>query len=106
MITKHEDMVHVKARPHADLVKLSGDNSPMELPCGGVGPQIAKKVLNGNGQALIPIHQIRMAIDTDDGVNAIFDKFVLTDPHSQYPLPFVLIRNLERSKKFRKNKTS
>ncbi len=89
-----EHMVHVVARSSADLVKLSSSDSSMKLPCGAIGPLIAKNVLDGNGQALVSIKHIRMAIDTTDGVNALLDNFDLNDPHTERPLLFALIRDL------------
>lgn len=92
MKRKKELMVHVMARPGADLVKLSSNDSPMKLPCGATGPLIAKDVLDGKGQALVPMSRIRMAIDTTDGVNALLDNFDLIDPHTRSPLLFALIK--------------
>jgi hypothetical protein len=93
---RNEDyMVLVMARSGADLVKLSSSDSPMKGPCGTIGPIIAKEVLDGNGQALVPLSYIQTAIDTTDGVNALLDNFDLTDPHTRSPLLFALIRNLE-----------
>lgn len=91
-----DQMVHVRARPGTDLAKLCSNDSPMKLPCGAIGPLIAKNVLDGKGQALVPMRDIKMAIDTADGVNALLDNFDLTDPHTQSPLLFALIRYLER----------
>lgn len=86
-----ERMVHVMARQGADLVRLSSCDSPMMGPCGTVGTGIAKKVLEGNRQALISVSDIRMAIDTMDGVNVLLDNFDLTDPNSQSPLIYALL---------------
>jgi hypothetical protein len=91
---KKGHMVQVMARSGADLIKLSSSDSPLMAPCGSVGPLIAKKVLDGNGLALIQISHVRMAIDTTEGVNALFDNFDLTDPHSMNPFLFVLLKDL------------
>jgi hypothetical protein len=90
-----DHMVLVMARSGADLDKLSSSDSPMKLPCENVGRLIAQAVLDGNGKALIPMHHIRIAIDTNDGVHAILDNFDLTDPHTKSPLLFALLMNLE-----------
>ncbi|MDD2582002.1 MAG: hypothetical protein PHR66_08420 [Desulfuromonadaceae bacterium] len=95
MKRKKEHMVHVMARTGADLVKLSSSDSPLKVRCGATGRLIAEAVLNGNGQALVPISHIRMAIDTTDGVNAILDNFDLNDTNTLRPLLFALISNLE-----------
>lgn len=90
-----EQMVHVMARPGADLVMLSSSDSPLKVPCGATGRLIAEAVLDGNGQALVPISHIRMAIDTTGGINALLDNFDLTDTNTRRPLLFALIRNFE-----------
>lgn len=96
-MNKKENMVHVIARPGVDLVKLSSSNSPMELPCSAIGQIIAQKVLDGNGQAFVPLSHIRIATDTTDGVNALLDNFDLIDQKTKSPLLFALIRNQEIS---------
>jgi len=52
-------------------------------------------VLEGNGQAVVPISHIRMAVDTDAGVNVLLDNFDLIDPRTQSPLLFALLRDLK-----------
>ena len=94
MIRK-ESMVHVIARLGVDLVKLSTSNSPMELPCSAIGRIIAQKVLDGNGQALVPLSHIRIATDTTDGVNALLNNFDLIEQKTKRPLLFALIRKQE-----------
>ncbi|HAD04173.1 MAG: hypothetical protein A2X84_08670 [Desulfuromonadaceae bacterium GWC2_58_13] len=86
-----DNMVHVMVRPGVDLSKLCSSDSPM---CGSIGRLIAKAVLDGNGQALVRLKDIRMAIDTTDGVNALLDNFDLTDPLTQSPLLFALLKDL------------
>ena len=97
MKSNKDRMVLVLARSGADLNKLSSSESPMELACGSVGRHIAQAVLDGNGQAVVPISHIRMAIDTTDGVNAVLDNFDLIDLPTRSPLLFALIRNLENT---------
>lgn len=81
-----KQMVQVEARRNADLQNLPTVH-------GVIVKNIAKKVLDGNGIALVPIEDIQLAIDTQDGVNTILDNFDLTDPDTQYPLLWVLINN-------------
>jgi hypothetical protein len=89
-----ERMVLVVAREIADLVKLSSSESPMNVPCGAVGRIIAKKVLDGEGKALVRASDIKMSIDNTDGVHAILDNFDLFDERTSEPLLYLLIKNL------------
>jgi hypothetical protein len=84
-------MVVVVAREGVDLVKLSGSEGPMSVPCGTIGPSIAKRVLQEGGTALIPAGDIRLAIDTCAGVNALLDSFHLLDDRTRRPLLLQLL---------------
>lgn len=86
-------MVLVEAREGADLVNLSSSGSPMIVPCGVVGKMIAMKVLEGGGKALIRASDIKISVDTADGVNAILDNFDLFDERTQEPLLHFLLKN-------------
>lgn len=87
-------MVLVVARHGIDLVKLSSSESTMSIPCGAIGRMIAAKVLDGGGKAMVRARDIKMAIDTTDGVNAIHDNFNLLDERTQEPLLYLLLKNL------------
>jgi hypothetical protein len=91
---KLDRMVLVVARDGADLVKLSSSGSPMSVPCGLMGPIIATKVRDAGGQALISVGDIRVAIDTTDGLNAVLDNFDLLDERTRGPLLHLLMKNL------------
>ncbi|WP_153043164.1 hypothetical protein [Xanthomonas nasturtii] len=87
-------MVLVVARKNAILEILSGPGSPLKGPCGASGKIIAREVLDGGGRALVEVSKIRMAIDTIDGVNAIFDNFDLVDKDSGMPIVHKLMKGL------------
>lgn len=86
--------VLVVAREGVDLVKLSGSESPLSVPCGIIGRMISRQVLDGGGKALIRAGDIKMAIDTTDGVNAIHDNFNLLDERTHEPLLHALLKSL------------
>jgi hypothetical protein len=65
---------------------------PISGACGSAGPSIARQVLSGNGSAKIPIYLILLATDTQDGVEAIFDNFILQEPVTLSPLFTALAR--------------
>lgn len=54
--------------------------------CGSVGPAIARRVRDGNGQAEVDIADIRLAVETHDSAEALLDNFMLTDPKTRRPL--------------------
>lgn len=88
-------MVIVIARTTADPALLAGQPSPLDNACGAMGRSIAEKVRAGGGKARVPVRDIRIAIDTTDGVNALTDNFDLIDEQSQSPLLHALIRDSE-----------
>lgn len=94
MKTNQDRMVLVVARTGTNLVKLSSGEGPMMVPCGVIGPMIASKVLNGSGSALVSASEIRLAIDTTDGMNALLDNFDLLDEHTRGPLLHSLLKSL------------
>lgn len=101
MTKEKERLVQVDVRHGIDLNELvtAGWMNVFEVPCGSIGLRIAKQVHDGNGSALIPMSDIAMAIDNTSGVNAILDRFDLTDPGSQRPLLHVLLQNVLKSRK-------
>ena len=92
MAQSKNDFVRVHIRNGVDLYLLVSAESPLKVPCGSIGRSIAQRVLEGGGVASIPLSDIRMAIDTQDGVNAIMDNFNLEDPKTLRPLLFELLR--------------
>ncbi len=84
-------MVLVVAREGADLESLAGPKSSLKNPCGNIGRIIAERVLDGRGKASMPAGDIKMAVDTTSGVNAILDNFDLFDERTQQPLLFHLL---------------
>lgn len=87
-------LVLVVARDGADLAKLAGDESPLKVPCGNIGPQIAKKVLDGGGKAQIRAADIKMSADNNDGLHALLDNFDLFDDHTRESLLNFLLKNV------------
>ncbi|MDL5364161.1 hypothetical protein QSH18_00915 [Xanthomonas sp. NCPPB 2654] len=85
MITK-DFKVTALARLGVDLHNLAKSDGPLAKPCGTVGPSIARKVLAGDGQAEISILDLKIATDTQSGVEAILDNFELYDPKTKTPL--------------------
>ncbi|GAB4056971.1 hypothetical protein [Uliginosibacterium sediminicola] len=83
----------VVARDKANLVKLSSRDSPMIVQCGTIGRTIAQKVLDGGGKAVVLASEIKMAIDTTDGANAIQDNFDLFENRTKEPLLHYLLKN-------------
>lgn len=85
-------MVLVVARASADLAQLAGDGSRMKVPCGSIGPIIAKKVLDGGGQAQVRAADIKMSIDNEEGLHAVLDNFDLFDGRTREPLLNFLLK--------------
>ncbi len=85
-------LVLVRVREGVNLPLLASNKSPLENPCGAIGPMIAEYVLKGNGVAMVDAGDLKMAFDTNDGVNAIMDCFDLEDPTTNNPLLFELLR--------------
>lgn len=86
-----EPKVTAVARKGIDLHNLARHDGPLANPCGAIGPSIAREVLDGNGKAEISMLDLKIAIDTQDGVKSILDNFELYDPKSQTPLIWFLI---------------
>ncbi|MBW3512220.1 MULTISPECIES: hypothetical protein [unclassified Janthinobacterium] len=85
-------MVIVTPRPHANLELLSRIDGPLSVPCGVIGPSLARQVLAGNGRVVIPASHLRTAFDTQDGVNALLDNFDFAAERTQAPLLFELLK--------------
>ena len=97
MATK-EIKVIVVARQGADLANLSRHDGPLARPCETIGPSIAKAVLSGQGKAEISLLNLKIAMDTQSGVEAIMDNFELYDPKSKAPLlQFLIAKYLKNS---------
>lgn len=79
------------ARPGVDLHNLAKSDGPLANPCGAVGPSIARAVLAGDGQADISMLNLKIATDTQSGVEAILDNFELYDPKTNTPLFWSLV---------------
>ena len=90
-MNKKEANVIAKARKGIDLESLARHNGPLAVPCGTVGPSIARAVLAGNGQAEISMSSLRIAIDTQEGVESILDNFELYEPKNKRPLLWTLV---------------
>ncbi|WP_428239503.1 hypothetical protein [Gynuella sp.] len=83
--------VVVTPRTGVDLDILSSSKGPLHIPCGNIGPLIARSVKDGGGKAYISLSDLKIATDTQSGVEAIFDHFELTDKNTLKPLIHHLI---------------
>lgn len=88
----NQRLVRVTAREGADLEELAGVGSSILADCGTAGPSIARKIISGSGVAEVPLSVIKLATDTQSGVEAIFDNFVLSDLRTAEPLFHSLVR--------------
>ena len=86
-----EITVTAVARPGADLRNLAEHDGPLLVPCGTVGSSIARAVLSGGGQAEISLLNLKIATQTQDGVEGIFDNFQLYDTETRAPLFWSLV---------------
>jgi len=83
--------IKASARESANLEELAKAGSSIEIPCGTAGPSIARQIIKGGGSAEISLSLVRMATDTQDGVEAIFDNFILEEKGSGRPLVHSLL---------------
>lgn len=83
--------VTIVARRGTDLHNLAKHDGPLLVPCGTVGVYIARAVLAGGGKAEIEMSYLKIATDTQDGVEGIFDNFELYDTKTKYPLFWTLV---------------
>jgi len=74
-----------------DLQAFS-NSERVRVACGNIGGIIARKVLEGGGEAMIARSDVRMAIDNTDGASIILDTFDLIDLRTRRPLLFELLR--------------
>ena len=86
-----EPEVTVIARTGVDLIDLARYDGPLAVPCGTVGPSIARAVLEGNGKAKVSMLNLKIAIDTQYGVESILDNFELYDSKNGKPLLWSLV---------------
>ena len=84
-------LILASARESANLEELAKHGSPILGACGTAGPSIARQIIEGGGRAEIPLNLVRMATDTQDGIEAIFDNFILEEKDSGKPLVHSLI---------------
>ncbi|MCQ8130424.1 hypothetical protein [Methylomonas rivi] len=90
MNTKEFEVI-VIARKGIDLVNLARHDGPLAIPCGTVGPSVAKAVLEGKGKAKVSMLNLKIAIDTQYGVESILDNFELYDSTTRKPLLWSLV---------------
>jgi len=88
-----EREVLVVARNIENLDKLSSRDGPLVV-FGTIATSIARKVKEGNGTAIIPSKDLKIILDTQDAVNAIFDNFDLYDAKTNSPLIHELLKNM------------
>lgn len=93
MSTKQDFMVVVTARRYDELEMLISCGN-LENHCTSVGVSIAKMVLDGKGQALIPARRLLFTFETDDAVNLMHHHFNFTVKNTQRPLLHELLRFL------------
>lgn len=86
-----EATVTISPRLGVDLDNLTDSDGPLSVPCGSAGTSIARKVKEGNGKANIQLSLLKIAMDNQDGVEAILDNFELTDSKTLKPMLFILI---------------
>ena len=86
-----ERLIRVRARESANLEELAKRDSPIKIPCGNAGPLIARQIIEGGGRAEVSLGLVRTATDTQDGVEAIFDNFILEDKKTRKPLIHMLL---------------
>ncbi|KFJ11023.1 hypothetical protein DR66_2264 [Delftia acidovorans] len=86
-----ETTVTLIVRPGIDLQRSEGLKTRLNVVCGSVGGTIFTAVMDGNGKADIRISCLKMAMDTQDGVEAIMDHFEILATKSQRPFIWVLL---------------
>jgi len=91
MSRKADAAILVVARSGVDIQAFS-NSERVRVACGTIGGIIARKVLEGGGEAMIARSDVRMAIDNTDGANIILDNFDLIDARTRTPLLFELLR--------------
>src|SRR5256885_14478956 len=74
-----ETTVTLIVRPGIDLQRSEGLKTMLKTVCGSVSGMIFTAVMDGNGKADIRISYLKMAMDTQDGVEAIMDHFEILD---------------------------
>lgn len=89
--------VIVVARFKSDLANLAKKTGLLADPCGTAGPSIARKVLEGNGKATVSMNLLKLATETQLGVEVILDNFELYDAKTKAPLLSWLISNYLKS---------
>lgn len=91
----------VVVRQGVDLNKIVSDGwmNELQVPCGNKGRLIAKQVLDGHGEALIPFADLVMAMDSRSGVLAFLDRFEVLETNSKEPILLTLLRERLRPRK-------
>lgn len=90
-MTVKDRKVLVIARKPENLDKLSSLEGPLVI-FGTIATSIARKVKEGNGKAVISSKDLKITLDTQDAVNAIFDNFDLYDLETKNPLVYQLLK--------------
>lgn len=87
------EYVIVTARDGVDIEELAQSMNSIESACGTVGSSIARQIIEGNGKAVVKLSLIRSATDTQSGVEAIFDNFILTELRGGLPVVHMLMND-------------
>lgn len=77
--------VTLMVRPGIGLQRSEGLKARLKVVGGSVGSMIFTAVMDGNGKAEIRVSHLKIAMDTQDGVEAIMDHFEILDTRSQRP---------------------
>lgn len=85
-------LIRVVAREGIDLEELSQASGPLLTECGTAGPSIAQRVRDGNGVAEIKLSLLALAVDTQSGIEAIFDNFAVYESKTKAPLILSLLK--------------
>lgn len=92
-VSARDEMVILVSRPGVDLNMLS---ESMAAICTD-GGSIVRAVKDGNGKANFPLSKLLPVLDSQPGVEMVFDNFELIDSKSLKPLILMLISDRLRS---------
>lgn len=65
--------------------ELASPNGPL-FEHGTIATGMVKKIINGGGKAEISMAALKTIADNEEGVHALFDNFIFTDPQTGKPL--------------------
>jgi hypothetical protein len=88
---KNKQMVLVVQRTDVNSTELTKLEERLGAHGGTAGGAIVKKVLEGQGKALIPLRYIKLATDNIVAINLIFQNFDLYDAKTKTPLFYFLV---------------